>query len=158
MTIKKIKATIEKLKQALDLSDACIAICFMLFLIGIMLEAKKGLEILVFIGIIAIGVYLLLACVIRVFRFRLNKRKKQLKDQLTIEFQKVQIDFDTCKKLSMFLDNEYVEFFAKIDRLNESIIVIKIMFEGYNEGKNVKVERDFIFEKSDIEFIDIESK
>ena len=158
MTIKQIKEFIEKLKKALDISDAVIALCFMLSLMSIMLEKTAGLKVFVLIGLIAICIYIVLSCVIKVFYFKLNKRKNQLKEQLTVEFQKVQIDFDTCKKLSMFLNNECFQFFAKIDRLDENIIIIKIMFEGYNEEKIVKVERDFSFEKSDIEFIDVETK
>lgn len=83
-----------------------------------------------------------------IYRFRQKESiRHKLKNKLTKEFQKCEIDFDFTKRNSKFSPYYHREYYAKVEEL--MVIIKGICWDGREE--------EFYFERDKIEFLEVQT-
>lgn len=83
--------------------------------------------------------------------------RTELKKQLTTDFQRVRLDNRTLNKLPEILQYSLPAFFAKVDYLDSSTVIVKVVYLERNENEFIDVEKEFRFNIEDINFLEIET-
>lgn len=80
-----------------------------------------------------------------------------LKNQLTTDFQRVKLDDKSLNKLPEFLQYSLPAIFAKVDYLDGSTVILKVVYLERIEDEIVDIDREFRFNIEDINFLEIET-